>query len=395
MKGKPYLEQTLMIITLVLFLIIGLNKILFPSILNYTEGISIWAGKIILENKTLYGDINQFPFSYHAYPIGFPLICASLFAIFGPNLITCRLISFLSSAGILFFVYALLKSKTQDKKLSLFAAQNLCVLFMVNKFFCLARVDWLEIFFLFSGLYYFISYLKIGNLTRFYLALTLFTCSIWVKFSGFPIIITCFIYAIISSHASKHRKQLMIGITIFSLANMVIFAYLYMQTSGQFYLHSIQYQAIKEFDWNNLQQLLIAFFPMIFPFFLLAGWGIFRTKDQSLMKLLFFVSWLLYLFTSAKKGADINYAIEPMIFTVILSYFALLALKRRLGTTQFKNILIAIIVYLSLLAVDKLVMSRPQWLGGGISQRSRTAVRVGNECFGDGFGRGAIFLHHK
>src|SRR5512139_2486991 len=90
----------------------------YPFDYDQPEGNVILVGKLLETGRPLYDDPNNYPKLPYVYPPFFPLLISVFTALFGGGVMTARLISLLSTAGICLLIYRIVRSSGAPRWIS-------------------------------------------------------------------------------------------------------------------------------------------------------------------------------------------------------------------------------------------------------------------------------------
>jgi hypothetical protein len=290
--------------------------ICYPYQVGYGEGFILNQANLLSQGRSIYQDINNYPYIVSNYPPVYPLLCALFIRILGMSFAIGRTISFIATILIGFLIYIIIKEhsqqeKTLSKKSALIGALFFFASPYIYKYYPLIRVDALALLFSLIGLYF---VFKFKNSRYVYFAILFFILAFYAKqiFIAAPIAST--VYLIF-----KDTKKGIIFLVIYSLLAFVIFFIINNATGGQFYLHNIAYNANVFSIFAAIRQYIemMRVHPIIFLAAIsLIVYSIFN-KESSLFSIYFIVSAITSL-SIGKVGSNLNYFCELIGATCIM-----------------------------------------------------------------------------
>lgn len=293
----------------------------YPYQLDYAEGyiaVEAWQFSV---GRTIYSSLEDYPYLVGNYPPLYPLIQAPFFFIFGPSLFWGRLICVLSAIGILILLFFIVWRHTRSFLSSILAPLIVMNAYAFYEWLGYARVDFPAIFFSIAGL---AVLMKGEDKKRLRLAALFFLLSVYTK----QIQIFAPVSACIYLFLRDKRKGLRffcwlvgLGAGIFILLNII--------TKGQYYLHTVVYNA-NRYDWWQTKKWL-AHLLRLYPFYLSSiflvvatilyerlKWNTKREKVVPDLFIIYAVTGMISVFTIGKIGAAANYLLEFHIALALL-----------------------------------------------------------------------------
>lgn len=293
------------------FLRVALLLLGEPHAINYTEGISLHSAQQLLKGRSLYPPIQQEPYSYLAYPPGYPLLCAVVVGLFGNSLTALRCLTLAAEAVILWLFYLLLRRQGIGPRAGLFMGAWLAGWLSIQKFHTLARVD---MFLQAAVLGFCLASLHLSKArnTWFWAATLLVPMALLFKASAGFDLIWCGLFYLLFDRRPAVFKALGLGA---ALALVLGFA-LNLSTSGEFWRHLVVYQGLSGVypQWRDLGPFRIwvrFYLPLLVPSFLVLC----SLKRMSLGPWMCLGSLLAFFLGSAKNGGDLNYALPVIIWS--------------------------------------------------------------------------------
>ncbi|MFH7881019.1 MAG: glycosyltransferase family 39 protein [Candidatus Aenigmatarchaeota archaeon] len=323
------------------FLLVSIDVLFYPFDTDVTESYLLLPAIRLLNGKPLYNDIHSLHhFSSFKYPPIFPIINYFTLLILGKNLLSARIIVFISTLFVGFFVFLITKKIVKDFELSLFSTLLFFSSYVIFQMGTQVRADMLAMLFSIVGIYFFINYKKGKNLffSTIFSFLALFTKQ---NFIAAPL--SMFFYLLIND-----KKNCIKFLIHFSLLTFIITFLTNFLTNGQFILHVFYYaKGIIIFSLNDLIFLLKDRL-INSSIFIFLGLIYFVRNKNNIVSIWFLTSLILTIFQFIREGSWINYLIEITAITpIIISSL----LKQSNKKEEFYFILLAVLFQL-LLFID-------------------------------------------
>ncbi len=307
---KEVISPFLMILLLFIFinyLASSLSTLFYPYDVDYSEGFILTPSIRLLNRKNLYQDVNISPFSIINYTPIFFFVNSFTMILFGENLFSAKLISFISSIAIGYLIYLIVYKQSKKKFISIVSSLIFFSSFVTFFAGPLAKVDLLAALFSILGIYFIGQHKKRKN---FFLAIIFFILSVFTKQTFIAAPIASFIYLL-----TEDRKKGLRFLSFFVLSTLVISFLINTLSQGQFFLHLIKYSVgVLTFDYNLFNYLflanLIILCVAIFYFF---------RKPKTLLSLYFVLSLIIVIIELMRAGGSIYYFFELTIITSILT----------------------------------------------------------------------------
>ena len=345
----------------------------YPYQLDYAEGYVAVESWQLSRGESIYPSLEDYPCLVGNYPPLYPLVCAPFFLLFGPSLFWGRLICALSALGICAVMIIVMgKREGWFLPVVLSPALFLCT-YELYEWIGYARVDLPAIFLSLLGL----AFLS-GELTksRLRLALVCFVLSIFTKQVQIIAPASACVYLV-----WKDRKTGLRFTAWFLGLVLGIFLLLNLLTRGQYYKHTVLYNA-NIYDWWQLGNVwlrhIFRFYLFYLSSILIVGatvvyrWICARKRQGAFpipdLFSIYAILGALSFFTIGKVGAASNYLLE---FHVALGLFFGLNIARigdlsRMSFTRSVQIslivILGVLIHLHALYVVKtypLLFSRP------------------------------------
>jgi hypothetical protein len=296
-----------------------------PYMLNYTEGILLWAANQLAAGEGIYLDIDRAPFAYFAYGPVHPAICAPLVALFGPSLLPIRVLTVLSELVIVLFVYRILTAYAVTRWYAATGAALVMGALALQKFHALARIDMLVLAFEMWGL----SELVAFRNDRRRIHLLWFVVAQVVALLSKPTAIVLLGGAgLLALSMLRHERRDGLRIVLGCAAAGVIYGLALLvgslMTDGAFFEFQFTYQGASSFcnvldeecKWVRVRAHVVQLHHG--SFLLVALVSIVLVRKHGFLYLLFALSMGWWCFANLKRGADLNYIIEPLLLSGIV-----------------------------------------------------------------------------
>ncbi|CAD7769609.1 Dolichyl-phosphate-mannose-protein mannosyltransferase [Candidatus Methanoperedenaceae archaeon GB50] len=289
--------------------------ILYPYQIDFSEGFRLDRARMLSQGYDLYHDISTYPFVTAIYPPVSPLICAALVKIFGVSFATGRLVGMFSAILVGCFIFKIVQEKTKNKHIAVVSS----LLFFASPYIygssCIfGSPNMLGTLFSWAGIY---CILKYENSKKIYLSVPFFLLAIY----SLPVFIAApaasFIYLFIRDKKLATKiivLYVLSGLFLFSLANYI--------TDGQFYLHTVRYNAQPIVTSLVLKRYIrsIGLHPILFAFavtYIFSEW-IKYEKKVSLVSI-YFITAAIFVVSMGHEGAGTpSYMFELLSVSCIL-----------------------------------------------------------------------------
>jgi len=287
----------------------------YPYQLDYAEGYVAVESWQLSRGEGMYPSLGNYPFLVGNYPPLYPLLCAPFFLAFGPSLFWGRLICVLSALGICaVMIYIIGRREGWFLPVVLSPVLFFCT-YELYEWIGYARVDLPAIFLSILGL----AFLS-GEMTksRVRCALVCFVLSLFTKQVQIFAPLSGCLYLIL-----KHRKTGLRFTAWFVGLIFGIFILLSLLTRGQYYKHTVLYNA-NVYDWWQIKNVWLRHIFRFYPFYLASlflvgmaaifGWARRWIKERRFpapdVFSIYAILGALSFFTIGKVGAASNYLLE-------------------------------------------------------------------------------------
>lgn len=292
----------------------------FNYILDYGEGSSVILLEIFKEYGHYYLGLSDYPFVHGVYPPFFYFVSSLFSKILLNDLLAMRLVSFLSTLGIVFMVYKVLRKVTDNVFLSLVFALFYLSVWFTQRWSLHGRIDNLAIFLSMISAYFFLfsDGLKVRSKLFFsalFLALAVFTRQTEVVVFA----------AIVLTLVSEKRKEGLFYFLCFFLGFCSVFLLYYeFLSGGNFLKHVLYYTSVSSYDEKKLligaRRVLGAFnllyFVIVFGLFLVRK-ELWKLKKYRII-LFYWVFGSLSLLSYLRVGSSDNYYLHPFLANIFL-----------------------------------------------------------------------------
>jgi len=268
----------------------------YPYQLDYAEGFLAVESGQVAKGESIYPSIDDYPYLVGNYPPIYPLLCTPFFLLFGASLFWGRLICFLSVIGISVLLFFIIFRKEKTILPAFTAPLIFLCTYALFEWIGYARVDLPAVFFSIAGLYMISGKINKKNLRW---AIVFFVLSVYTKQIQIFAPLSACIFLILRNRKTGIRFSLwLIG------SGFAVFLFLTAFTRGQFFLHTVLYNA-NIFSWWQVKRWLL---------------HIFRFYMFSMTTILLILTTYIYdWFSSGKKWKKK----KPGLFTIYLILCAL------------------------------------------------------------------------
>ncbi len=222
----------------------GWHNLGVPFNLDYGEGPMMWQAANILNPHRAYASLDSGPLVIWNYPPAYLLLARALSSIQGDLLWSGRFISFISGLGLAALLVAIIWRALPSRfplQARVCAAGTGCFFLCIScvvDWFSLMRVDFLGLFAVYLGVYFFLSLRSTP--WKSYLAFLCFVFAVLTKQTFLAAPLACFIVALILAPARALRLVLM----SFGLGAMVFWFGMH-RSNGGFIQHLLTYNVHK------------------------------------------------------------------------------------------------------------------------------------------------------
>jgi len=314
------------------FLVFGGVILLEPYVLNYGEGLNLWAANQIRTGEPLYVDPFEPPYLYYPYPPVFPGVAAGLIAILGVNLFALRLLVLVAEIVLAGLVFRILRRCEVSRDTALLAAGLLLGFFAFHRFHVLARVDFLQLVFTFSALHELLAWPRDRRPWRLAVAAVALVLSALTKPTALLMIGAVGLHGLLLALRAGSRRT---GVFVFATAAVSLAGYgacvliLDATTGGAFTRNTwILIQASGYFSGFSQVVFFLAHYGVLAAMGIL---GILFVRRHGLIRLMAGVSLVWYVYASHKKGADQNYNLETLVLLTITAALLLERLRTKVS----------------------------------------------------------------
>jgi len=327
-------------VCLMIYCINAYIAITFPYDIDYGEGILLNQAKLFAQGIDIYRDISNYPYLVGMYTPIYSLLSAFFVKLFGISFSIGRAISILSAILIGFLIYKSNRGKT-GRHIALFSSLIFFTSPYINTWTCLFRVDTLGLLFSLTGLY--VVYKHEDN-KKVYIAVPFLLLSVYTKQSFIAAPVASFVYLFL-----RDKKRGLAFIGLFGSVAMILFLIINYVTDGEFFLHAVAYNAYP----FSKRMAILRYRDMISSHTILFGFASAYTinalskKERNLFVIYFIISALIAL-TVGKTGAVINYFLETVAASCILTGALWDGLRSRIDRESLSNNLVIVLLLLQL-----------------------------------------------
>ena len=325
---------------LICYFINAYVAISFPYDIDYGEGILLNQAKLFARGTDIYRDISNYPFLVGMYTPVYSLMSAFFVKLFGISFSIGRAISIVSAILIGFLIYKFNRGRT-GREIALFSSLIFFASPYINTWTCLFRVDTLGLLFSLTGLYFVYKY---ENNKKVYIAVPFLLLSIYTKQSFIAAPIASFLYLFL-----KDKKRGLAFIGLFGSVALILFLIINYVTDGEFFLHAVAYNAYP----FSKRMAILRYRDMISSHIILFGFAsaytinVLSKRERNLFVIYFILSALIAL-TVGKAGAVINYFLETIAASCILTGALWDELRSRIDRESLSNNLVLVLLLLQL-----------------------------------------------
>jgi len=289
-----------------------------PYSRDYGEGCILAMVQLLDERGTYFMDLHAYPYVHLNYPPVFPVLVWPFQRWLGPTLWVPRLLSTLSTLGIVAAVYGIARALGHRRAwAAALAGLALCPWF-VQTWGPLARVDMLAIFFSTAGLFAFVRGARLGTVFALF----------WLAFFTKQNALLAPAAVLLSIALTGPPRRFAGALAGFAVPLAALFGLLVLATDGEAYRHLVTYTAAAGFDWSRLGEgygelALIAWPVLLVVVLALARHPRALARGSAAPIVLYWLLAVAGLASIAKEGAVQNYYVEPWIATVLAAAAAL------------------------------------------------------------------------
>jgi|GEM_PF-3977673 len=300
--------------------------IVIPYAINYSEDSLLISALELAAGRDPYslGLFSNPPYILTPYPPIYYLLVAAFVKIVGTSLIPGRIISILSSLGIAFLIFRIVRREKRDTVAGIAAGLTYLALYPVNIWGIPHRVDNLTILFAAAGLYFGTGAKE--SRWRLAAALAFFILSIFTKQSSIAafLVVSACIWR-------EDRKRAVLFAGAFAAAWVIIFTILYLISAGGYYFHTVTSLSTNPLLWERFQNLTMDEFEspknIVIPGMVIFAL-IFRQIKVDRWALYAGLALAQALLTVGKFGSGVNYYLEFTLAQAILFGLFLAALHQ-------------------------------------------------------------------
>ncbi|MDI6784667.1 MAG: glycosyltransferase family 39 protein [bacterium] len=308
----------ILIIYLFFFLYHSIVYIIYPYDLDNEEGFILNQTRLLAQGKTIYPELNNYPYTVGNYPPVFQMLCVPITWIFGDTHSIGRSLSFLSTLMLGLLIFLIVKQMTNAVIPALIAGLFPFGTHYVYRWAAYNRVDMLALLFALLGLHLIWRNEKRSEVRSqksdcllLTAACLLFILAFYTKQSMVAAPIAATIYLLM-----KDKKQAGFLVIGYMVGIIVIFLIGNALTAGQLYQHLILYN-LNPFSWFTVwlyARNLIHFYP----FFLILVLLVLLNRNTNRLFSTYFLLSVFVAISCGKLGSAVNYLLELMVAGSIL-----------------------------------------------------------------------------
>jgi hypothetical protein len=310
----------------------------YPFQLDSEEGFLLNQALLLSKGQTIYKPLDHYPFVVGNYGPVYPLLNVVPLLFFEPSLSYGRFISFLAFLGIVILMIRLVDHEVRNALFALLSPLLFIATYDLYEWIAYMRVDLLAICLSLCGL----TLIASGERLSFKVgAIACFVLALYTKQTELAAPLACIVYLILKERIRGVRFGLLLLLSV-----LAVFTLLNLITRGEFFKHTVVYNA-NIFDIWQLKRWILHI--VRFNKFYLLGITVtivyylmnrLRTRSTSSIDLfaLYFLFALISIFGIAKKGSAPNYLLEPY---VAFSLFFCINAARLMELTRQNTRLIA------------------------------------------------------
>ena len=312
-----------------------------PSEIDYGEGIVLNNALNIAHGREVYNNYHHYPFVVATYPPVYPALCAVGARLFGISFTFGRVLTLLATLAAMVLVWLILRRAGVSRAAAGFGTVLFAASPEVCRWAAVMRVDMVAIALGLAGLY---CVMRGG---RWLIpAVALLVLAVYTRQSQVAPLAAGVLYL---WWAKERRAAVLVAA---SCAALIIASFLALQVAsdGWFYRHVIVANR-NLWDWRQLVEVWLGSRVWRFPFLIAPVGAILallepgRGEDTpssgagrrpERLLVLYFACAMLVSLTAGKVGSYLNYLIEPLAASGLLSGVAYDSLARRLGSPRWR-----------------------------------------------------------
>ena len=324
------------------YMINAYTAITFPYAIDYGEGILLNQAKLISQGINIYQDISDYPFTMAMYTPLYSLLSSLFIKFFGISFSSGRFISVASAIIIGILIYVIIKEKT-NRQIALLSSLIFFGSPYIYAWTSLFRVDTLGLLFSLCGIYFVYKYENNNNV---YVAIPFFILSIYTKQSFIAAPLASVIYLVL-----RDKKRGIAFAGLMGLSVIIPYAIINYFTEGEFYLHTVVYNA----STFSIKMAVVRYLEMMKSHMILFGFAmtytIYKLSNRELrLIIIYFMIAVVMAISVGKPGASVNYFLELIAISCMLSGALLGEMKFRIDNEILSNKLIIVLLLLQLVS---------------------------------------------
>jgi hypothetical protein len=293
---------------------------------DYGEGCVLAMAQLLSERGTYFPTLRGYPLLVANYPPVFIGLTATLQLAFGPSLLGPRLLSFLSTLGVLAVLYPLLRRLAGARWIGAALTVLFVLPWFVTSWAALARVDMLALLLSLGGL---AVVERHGASARAWPALPLF----WLAFFTKQTALVAPVAVLVDLLVARDRRVVR-ALVAWGVPFALLFAALVLGTGGEAWRHLVPYTAAARYEWGRMAASYVQLAVIMGPLLVLVA-GTLALAPRAFLAAparvfsIYFLMKLATFATIAKEGAAQNYFIEPWLAALPVAAVAMKVLGER------------------------------------------------------------------
>lgn len=294
-------------------------------VLNYTEGILLFAVERVSKGAPLYQDINEPPHIYFSYGPLYPYLAAAVTRVFGFGILTLRALTVAGEVCISLLAYRILQCRGVSRWHAASGALLVLGILGFHKFHAIARVDMIVLTAVFFGYAELFAYLRDGKALRLIGLAMAMALAMLGKVSAVSSLGAVGMVAVFELFRQPRRGlALVVACAGAGLLYGAVAWWLDARAGGAFFRFQLAYQGasgfcnplVQDCKWQlMLLEIALYRYQSLFVSGLLA---VLVIRGGGYLGLLALVAAAWVTWASFKAGADQNYNIESLVLLGLL-----------------------------------------------------------------------------
>ncbi|MDA0839899.1 MAG: hypothetical protein O3B01_00665 [Planctomycetota bacterium] len=281
----------------------------FPFSIEHNEGAVLQLSYDLARGKAIYRPLNEPPYVPGDYPPFFLTLNAVAIKIFGLNLWSGRLLSFVGVIAIAVMVGIWSFRTTRSKLWGACAGLSIFLSPLFYNLCSFYRVDVLAVALSFGG---FFVLVHLNSEKGDWAAVVCFLLSLYTKHSMIAGPAAAFLFLFREDRV--RAKNLLIRLVSSGGALFLLFT---IKTRQEFFRHLVLYHAMS-YDWGSFLRHLIEFGKGSAPFLICTATLVIKFKvERAAPVLIYAATSLLHVLLLTRSGASMHYLLEPAIASIL------------------------------------------------------------------------------